>query len=60
MRKIAVLASSLLMVLSCSREGEQVQMKNLNGTWNKKAEQVFHFNIKDAQKSEKHYICYQE
>ena len=39
----------LLFLLSCNNDSENVEMKNLNGTWSKKAEQKFNFKIDDAQ-----------
>ena len=39
----------LLILASCNNNSEQVFMNNLNGKWDKKAEQKFDFNIKDAQ-----------
>ena len=38
----------LLILASCNNNSEQVFMNNLNGKWDKKAEQKFDFNIKDA------------
>ena len=49
MHKIFVLFSVLLMLSGCSNPSEQVYMKNLNGDWNKKAEQKFDFKVNDAQ-----------
>ena len=37
--------------MSCENASQKVEMKNLKGTWNKKAEQKFDFKINDAQNS---------
>jgi gliding motility-associated lipoprotein GldH len=37
------------MLASCFNPSEEVDMKNLNGDWNKKAQQNFDFTVKDAQ-----------
>ena len=39
----------LLFLGSCTNSSEKVDMKNLNGKWNKKAEQKFDFKVSDAQ-----------
>ena len=39
----------LFLLSSCMKSSEDVQIKNLNGNWNKKAEQKFDFKIIDAQ-----------
>jgi gliding motility-associated lipoprotein GldH len=39
----------LLFLGNCNNFSEKVDMKNLNGKWNKKAEQKFDFKISDAQ-----------
>ena len=41
----------LLFLMSCENASQKVEMKNLKGTWNKKAEQKFDFKINDAQNS---------
>ena len=47
--KISSLFFVLLFLASCTNSSEQVDMKNLNGKWDKKAEQKFDFKVKDAQ-----------
>ena len=49
MHKIMGVFFVLLILASCNNNSEQVFMNNLNGKWDKKAEQKFDFNIKDAQ-----------
>ena len=39
----------LFLFSACSGTSETVEMKNLDGNWNKKAEQKFSLNISDAQ-----------
>lgn len=39
----------LLFVLSCNDHTELIEMKSINGMWNKKTVQNFNFEIKDAQ-----------
>ena len=39
----------LFYLASCSRDSEQVLMNNINGKWDKKAEQKFDFKVNDAQ-----------
>lgn len=39
----------VLLLISCSNASEQVLVNNLDGKWNKKAEQKFDFSISDAQ-----------
>lgn len=39
----------LFLLASCMKSSEEVQISNLNGNWDKKAEQKFDFKIKDAQ-----------
>lgn len=39
----------MLLFSSCSESSETVEMKDLDGNWNKKAEQKFSLNISDAQ-----------
>ncbi len=39
----------LLFLASCNNDSEQVLMHNLNGKWDKKAEQKFDFKVTDAQ-----------
>ena len=48
MHKIMGVFFVLLILASCNNNSEQVFMNNLNGKWDKKAEQKFDFNIKDA------------
>lgn len=47
--KIGSFFFALLFLLSCENASEKVDMKNLNGAWNKKAEQIFDIKISDAQ-----------
>ena len=49
MHKILTLFFVIGVVVSCSNASETVQMKSINGTWNKKAKQQFDFKISDAQ-----------
>ena len=49
MHKILGVFSVLLMFTGCSDNSETVDMKNLNGSWPKKAEQKFDFVIADAE-----------
>lgn len=49
MHKILGAFLVLFFLSSCSNDSEQVFMNNLNGKWNKKTEQKFDFNVKDAQ-----------
>lgn len=49
MHKILNLFFVIGVVVSCSNASETVQMKSINGTWNKKAKQQFDFKISDAQ-----------
>ena len=39
----------LFLLASCMNSSEDVHINNLNGNWDKKAEQKFDFKIKDAQ-----------
>ena len=39
----------LFLLSSCMNSSENVQIKNLNGNWDKKTEQKFDFKIEDAQ-----------
>ncbi|MBU4538821.1 MAG: gliding motility lipoprotein GldH [Weeksellaceae bacterium] len=49
MHKILGVFSVLVMFTGCSSSSENVDMKNLNGNWKKKAEQKFNFKVNDAQ-----------
>ncbi|UJF30888.1 gliding motility lipoprotein GldH [Kaistella sp. 97-N-M2] len=49
MHKIAGVFFVLMILAGCSNASEQVNMKNLNGNWDKKIEQKFDFNVNDAQ-----------
>ncbi len=49
MHKIFGVFFVLLMLSGCNNDSEKVYMKNLNGSWNKNAEQKFDFKINDAQ-----------
>ncbi|MBW8361752.1 MAG: gliding motility lipoprotein GldH [Kaistella sp.] len=49
MHKILAVLAVLFLFVSCSDSGDFTQMKAVNGTWNKKTEQQFRFEIKDAQ-----------
>jgi hypothetical protein len=41
---------------SCSKEGEAIQMTEVNNKWNKNQEQKFVLNIDDTQ-NPKHHFC---
>lgn len=49
MLKVGSIFLLILMLFSCNRTDEQVYVNNLNGTWNKKQKQEFHFKINDVQ-----------
>ena len=49
MHKIIGAFFVLFFLACCSNDSEQAFLNNLNGKWDKKAEQKFDFNIKDAQ-----------
>ena len=49
MHKIMGAFFVLFLLSSCSKDSEQVFMNNLNGKWDKKAEQKFDFKVTDAQ-----------
>lgn len=49
MHRLLLLFGLSLSVASCIPSSGDVQMKPLNGNWNKKAEQVFDIDIQDAQ-----------
>ncbi|WP_394368408.1 gliding motility lipoprotein GldH [Kaistella gelatinilytica] len=49
MHKIWSVFFVLLFLMSCKNSSEKVDMKNLNGKWDKKAEQKFDFKVNDAQ-----------
>ncbi len=49
MHKIIGVFFVLFVLSSCSKSSEQVFINNLNGKWNKKAEQKFDFKVTDAQ-----------
>ncbi|MDQ0476010.1 gliding motility lipoprotein GldH [Chryseobacterium sp. MDT2-18] len=51
MHKIMGAFFVLLFLASCSKDAEQVFLNNLNGKWDKKAEQKFDFKVTDAQKA---------
>lgn len=51
MHKIMGAFFVLLFLASCSNDSEQVFVNNLNGKWDKKAEQKFDFKVTDAQKA---------
>lgn len=46
---IFLVFSVLMFVVGCNGSSEQVHMKNLNGNWDKKAEQKFDIKVSDAQ-----------
>lgn len=50
MHKILSLFFVMSLLVSCSEKSEYVQLNNVNGNWDKKAEQKFDFNISDTQK----------
>lgn len=47
--KIGNLFFVLFCLMSCNSSSEKVEMKNLNGIWDKKTQQKFDFKIDDAQ-----------
>ncbi len=49
MRRLSTWVVISLLAASCAPTSGEVQMKPLNGAWDKKAEQVFDFDIQDAQ-----------
>ena len=49
MHKIMGAFFVLFLLSCCSKDSEQVFMNNLNGKWDKKAEQKFDFKVTDAQ-----------
>ncbi|WP_126340466.1 gliding motility lipoprotein GldH [Kaistella jeonii] len=49
MHKIWSVFFVLLFLMSCNNSSEKVDMKNLNGKWDKKVEQKFNFKVNDAQ-----------
>ncbi|TXF75838.1 gliding motility lipoprotein GldH [Chryseobacterium sp.] len=49
MYKISAVFAILVLFVSCSDAGDHTQMNAVNGKWNKKTEQQFRFEIKDAQ-----------
>ena len=49
MHKIIGAFFVLFFLASCSNDAEQVFLNNLNGKWDKKAEQKFEFKVTDAQ-----------
>lgn len=49
MHKIVGAFFVLFILSSCKKDSEQVFMNNLNGKWDKKAEQKFDFQVTDAQ-----------
>ncbi|WHF50874.1 gliding motility lipoprotein GldH [Chryseobacterium gotjawalense] len=51
MHKIMGAFFVLCFLASCSKDSEQVFVNNLNGKWDKKAEQKFDFKVTDAQKA---------
>lgn len=49
MHKILGLFTIMVMFVGCNSSTENVEMKNLNGSWSRKTEQEFNFKINDAQ-----------
>lgn len=49
MHKITGIFFVSLLLAGCNKAAENVDMKNLNGNWNKKTEQKFNFKVGDAQ-----------
>ena len=49
MHKILGAFFVLFFLASCKSDSEQVFLNDLNGKWNKKAEQKFNFKVEDAQ-----------
>jgi gliding motility-associated lipoprotein GldH len=49
MNKILFVLSAFFVLSGCNSSDGDVQMKSINGNWNKKAEQKFGFKINDAE-----------
>lgn len=49
MYKILAVFAVFFLLVNCSDAGDFTQMNAVNGNWNKKTEQQFRFEIKDAQ-----------
>ena len=47
--KILSIFSVLILLMSCNNSSENVDIKPINGNWNKKTEQKFAFSVHDAQ-----------